>query len=145
MSDQNDAANRASAQSSKDIKRPLSLVEVLVAEYEQQYEQKSETRKNLPSLSSPYNSRDEITKKCNQLAVQAHEMDGTKDDRQEFFCRETDKLVEGFYQELHAKQVKRAALCISGGGIRSATFALGLMQGLTRSGVELSKIHYLST
>jgi len=36
------------------------------------------------------------------------------------------------------------ALCLSGGGIRSATFALGVLQGLGRLG-ELSKFHYLST
>jgi len=37
-----------------------------------------------------------------------------------------------------------AALCLSGGGIRSATFALGVMQGLARYGL-LSQFHYLST
>lgn len=39
---------------------------------------------------------------------------------------------------------KQSALCISGGGIRSATFALGVIQGLARCGV-LDKFHYLST
>jgi hypothetical protein len=39
---------------------------------------------------------------------------------------------------------QRAALCISGGGIRSATFALGIMQGLARCGL-LNKFHYIST
>ncbi len=39
---------------------------------------------------------------------------------------------------------KRAALCISGGGIRSATFALGILQGLARCGL-LGRFHYLST
>jgi hypothetical protein len=38
----------------------------------------------------------------------------------------------------------RTALCISGGGIRSATFALGVVQGLA-SGNILDKFHYLST
>lgn len=36
------------------------------------------------------------------------------------------------------------ALCLSGGGIRSATFALGVMQGLARFGL-LDKFHYLSS
>src|SRR5689334_18459691 len=40
--------------------------------------------------------------------------------------------------------VNRSALCISGGGIRSATFALGAIQAMARHGV-LSKFHYLST
>src|ERR1700746_1982457 len=38
----------------------------------------------------------------------------------------------------------RSALCISGGGIRSATFALGAIQGLAQSGI-LSMFDYLST
>ena len=37
-----------------------------------------------------------------------------------------------------------AALCLSGGGIRSATFALGVLQGLARFGL-LQHFHYLST
>jgi hypothetical protein len=37
-----------------------------------------------------------------------------------------------------------AALCLSGGGIRSATFALGVMQGLARFNL-LEHFHYLST
>ncbi|HYH20421.1 MAG TPA: patatin-like phospholipase family protein [Azospirillum sp.] len=37
-----------------------------------------------------------------------------------------------------------AALCLSGGGIRSAAFALGVMQALACKGL-LSKFHYLST
>jgi hypothetical protein len=37
-----------------------------------------------------------------------------------------------------------AALCLSGGGIRSAAFALGVLQGLARRGL-LSRFHYLST
>lgn len=38
----------------------------------------------------------------------------------------------------------RAALCLSGGGIRSATFALGVIQGLAKRGL-VSKFDYLST
>src|SRR5947209_12875948 len=37
-----------------------------------------------------------------------------------------------------------SALCISGGGIRSATFALGILQGLAEKGL-LGKFDYLST
>jgi len=39
---------------------------------------------------------------------------------------------------------RRAALCLSGGGIRSATFSLGVIQGLARAG-WLPYFHYLST
>ena len=38
----------------------------------------------------------------------------------------------------------RSALCLSGGGVRSATFNLGILQGLARHGL-LEKFDYLST
>src|SRR6185503_13479834 len=38
----------------------------------------------------------------------------------------------------------RSALCLSGGGVRSATFNLGILQGLARHGL-LGKFDYLST
>ena len=49
-------------------------------------------------------------------------------------------------RQLHAGFHQRApsALCLSGGGIRSATFALGVLQGLAHTGV-LGKFDYLST
>ena len=43
-----------------------------------------------------------------------------------------------------ARKRDTAALCLSGGGIRSSTFALGIMQGLARHGL-LAKFDYLST
>jgi hypothetical protein len=39
---------------------------------------------------------------------------------------------------------KQAALCLSGGGIRSAAFSLGILQVLARHGL-LTQFHYLST
>jgi hypothetical protein len=42
------------------------------------------------------------------------------------------------------RAAKLAALCLSGGGIRSATFALGVLQGLARAGL-LGQFHYMST
>jgi hypothetical protein len=52
--------------------------------------------------------------------------------------------LEAIWDAVHQLPEKRAALCISGGGIRSATFALGVLQGLARCGL-LGKFHYLST
>jgi len=46
-------------------------------------------------------------------------------------------------KRIHA-QGNRTALCISGGGIRSATFALGVMQGLAKKHV-LEKFDFVST
>src|SRR6266403_2438117 len=52
--------------------------------------------------------------------------------------------LTAIWAAVHALPEKRAALCISGGGIRSATFGLGILQGLARCGL-LDKFHYLST
>src|SRR5258708_2681370 len=52
--------------------------------------------------------------------------------------------LTAIWAAVHALPEKRAALCISGGGIRSATFGLGVLQGLARCGL-LDKFHYLST
>jgi hypothetical protein len=52
--------------------------------------------------------------------------------------------LPALYEAIHALPDKRAALCLSGGGIRSATFALGVLQGLARAGL-LTQFHYLST
>lgn len=46
------------------------------------------------------------------------------------------------YARLH--RARPAALCISGGGIRSATFGLGVLQGLARKGL-LQHVDYIST
>jgi len=52
--------------------------------------------------------------------------------------------LEAVYERIHKEQSTRSALCLSGGGIRSATFGLGILQGLARCGL-LGKFHYLST
>ncbi len=57
---------------------------------------------------------------------------------------EDDARLKALYKAIHALPEKRAALCLSGGGIRSATFALGVLQGLARKGL-LSRFDYLST
>ena len=52
--------------------------------------------------------------------------------------------LKAIWAAVHELPDKRAAFCISGGGIRSATFGLGILQGLARCGL-LDKFHYLST
>ena len=56
---------------------------------------------------------------------------------------EKDRLKR-LFEEVRKLSPGRSALCLSGGGIRSATFALGLVQGLSRRGL-LSSFDYLST
>ena len=59
----------------------------------------------------------------------------------EHFLRVWDTLG-GVFALLHSQD--RTALCLSGGGIRSATFALGVTQGLAQHGI-LDQFDYLST
>ncbi len=54
----------------------------------------------------------------------------------------SDKILPKTVAKLH--EAKLSALCFSGGGIRSATFCLGALQGLAKNGV-LDKFDYLST
>ncbi|MEA2325326.1 MAG: hypothetical protein QOE68_285, partial [Thermoanaerobaculia bacterium] len=57
-----------------------------------------------------------------------------------------DIRLSALYTKLHARgdEEARTAFCISGGGIRTATFALGIIQGLAGARI-LDKFHYLST
>ena len=52
--------------------------------------------------------------------------------------------LPALYETIHGLGEKRSALCLSGGGIRSAAFALGVMQGLASFKV-LPQFHFLST
>ncbi len=54
------------------------------------------------------------------------------------------RRLEAAYDLAHAQDPPLAALCLSGGGIRSATFNLGMLQGLASIGL-LDKFNYLST
>jgi len=55
-------------------------------------------------------------------------------------------LFRRIHEAVESKEnpLLHSALCLSGGGIRSATFALGVLQGLARKGV-LKDLAYLST
>lgn len=66
--------------------------------------------------------------------------------RREAHCRE---IVPEIFSAIHelakgGDANTRSALCLSGGGIRSATFNLGILQGLARHGL-LDRFDYLST
>ena len=52
--------------------------------------------------------------------------------------------LAGLYRQIHDLDPPRTALCLSGGGIRSASFALGVIQALAQRGL-LPRFHYLST
>ncbi len=50
--------------------------------------------------------------------------------------------LKAIYRAVHARN--QSALCLSGGGVRSASFAVGILQGLAARGL-LSSFDYLST
>ena len=59
----------------------------------------------------------------------------------------TDTIVgedTGRRLETAVLEAGHTALCLSGGGIRSASFSIGVLQGLASVGV-LDRFHYLST
>jgi hypothetical protein len=58
--------------------------------------------------------------------------------------RAEDAALRQLHDVAHAAPEGLAALCLSGGGIRSATFNLGILQALASLGL-LDKFHYLST
>ena len=52
--------------------------------------------------------------------------------------RRLSRIIDAIHGRMHS------ALCLSGGGIRSATFALGVLQGLARRNL-IGQFDYLST
>lgn len=56
--------------------------------------------------------------------------------------RDPDARLRAMHARIHERAP--SAVCLSGGGIRSATFALGVLQGLAHAGV-LKTVDYLST
>lgn len=67
---------------------------------------------------------------------------------EQLVARADDVRAARLYASIHAlpqeHRLLRSALCLSGGGIRSAAFALGAVQGLASRGV-LERFDYLST
>ncbi|GAB3222226.1 patatin-like phospholipase family protein [Spirosoma arcticum] len=59
-----------------------------------------------------------------------------------YIHRMDDKRLAAVFEKMH--ESRQTALCLSGGGIRSATFALGIVQGLVKHDA-LDKFTYLST
>src|SRR6516162_5173606 len=68
--------------------------------------------------------------------------------REEFAALHPDadagRTLADFYAAVHRLEPPQSALCFSGGGIRSASFALGVLQALARHGL-LFRFDYLST
>jgi hypothetical protein len=59
-------------------------------------------------------------------------------------ARINDVRLAAIAEAIHTAPTPTAALCLSGGGIRSGTFSLGVLQGLAKRNL-LEQFHYLST
>jgi hypothetical protein len=100
---------------------PLTLAEVLSAELREQ---------RLPVETDPVDKEVQ--------AALAHASTWTEKKKA------SEDIVPKIYAAIHGLKQKRSALCLSGGGVRSATFNLGVLQGLARCGL-LDRFDYLST
>ena len=78
--------------------------------------------------------------------ILAEELDGKLGRKHTQELREAEKqeLLKAVYERIHNEQPTRSALCLSGGGIRSAIFGLGILQGLAKHDL-LHNFDYLST
>jgi len=78
--------------------------------------------------------------------ILGEELDGevSESRTQELPVEEKQKLLRAVYDRIHAEQPERSAICLSGGGIRSAIFGLGILQGLAHTSL-LREFDYLST
>ncbi|GKT09193.1 patatin-like phospholipase family protein [Desulforhabdus sp. TSK] len=87
---------------------------------------------------------DENSRAYQEYAKARKEFEESCRDEAKEYEDEKKALASKLYRCIHELEPKRTALCLSGGGIRSATFALGVIQGLARHGL-LTKFDYLST
>jgi hypothetical protein len=97
-----------------------------------------------------------VSKSIEELALNLQEKNQREDDLRhvnrllleellpDHIMRIHDLRLEEVYAGIHGSKSPLSALCLSGGGIRSATFSLGVLQGLAREGL-LGQFHYLST
>ncbi|HMF55886.1 MAG TPA: patatin-like phospholipase family protein, partial [Pyrinomonadaceae bacterium] len=118
---------------------PLPLFKVLIDEYNHQqigpaYPPPSADKKTEEILREKIKSYNDVLKD-NALK---------DEEKREKRKRINSEEVKAFYAWLYLNKVRRSALCFSGGGIRSATFGLGILQGLARKGL-LKRFDFLST
>lgn len=121
--------------------RGLALIRAICRENDwDDVEERIEEIRALPSL-----GRKEIEQICKRAGIEVHVSNGELFDviwkcKKELSAR----LVPILYEISRKLPNRRSALCLSGGGIRSATFNLGILQGLARYGL-LERFDYLST
>ncbi|HEX8163363.1 MAG TPA: patatin-like phospholipase family protein [Pyrinomonadaceae bacterium] len=134
--------------------QPLPLYRVLIEEYRAQRPEEFRTRTpEEESDAAQFDAMFEARLKELSLAYgladeKGYALDLDGDARARIEKKINSEMVKEFYSWLHRGEREgrrpRSALCLSGGGIRSATFGLGVLQGLARRGL-LEHFDYLST
>lgn len=133
---------------------PLTFAEVLFEELEgtcagidktQPEISKVEARIREIKALSAYDRPQEVEQICKREGIEA---DVSAEDLSDLIweCKTklSKKLVPELYKIIRKLPQQRSVLCLSGGGVRSAVFNLGILQGLARSGL-LDKFDYLAT
>jgi hypothetical protein len=121
--------------------RGLALIRAICKETNwDDVEEKIDEIRSLPAL-----GRKELEQICRREKIKV-DLSGSDLYEVIWKCKKelSARLVPVLYEISRKLPNRRAALCLSGGGIRSATFNLGILQGLARYGL-LEKFDYLST
>lgn len=121
--------------------RGLALIRAICSETDwDDVEERIEEIRSLPTL-----SRKEIERICQREGIEV-DLSGSDLFDVIWKCKKelSARLVPILYEISRKLPHRRSALCLSGGGVRSATFNLGILQGLARYGL-LEKFDYLST
>jgi hypothetical protein len=130
---------------------PLTLAEVLFEELKSTRPDLNEDEDRIASVKirlkeiQDLKSEEQVAQICEQKGIKIKPTAHTAHDRI-WDCRYelSKRLVPDLYTIIRELPLMRSALCLSGGGVRSAIFNLGILQGLARCGL-LDKFDYLST
>lgn len=114
---------------------PILFHEVLAQELKHQHE--TELKDNTKEAHKKFRAYEKAVELANRkYSSVENELERAKQINQ--------AVLPALYQVVHNLENPRTALCFSGGGIRSATFGLGIIQSLAHWGL-LNKFDYLST
>src|SRR5216684_5921750 len=130
---------------------PLTLAEVLFAELKSTRPDLDEEQPKITNVKAKLkqiedlNTEEQVAQICERTGIVIKPTAETAHERI-WDCRYelSKRLVPELYTIIRELPQMRSALCLSGGGVRSAIFNLGILQGLARCGL-LNKFDYLST
>ncbi|HEY0101025.1 MAG TPA: patatin-like phospholipase family protein [Pyrinomonadaceae bacterium] len=113
-------------------------------EHAEKTEHREQHRRGLPrQASAPQVSEAELEQRATEEIEKSYDQAGGMRPTR-YVVLLNEKFTAELYRHIHDLPEKRTALCFSGGGIRSASFGLGIVQGLARYGM-LGHFDYLST